>query len=180
MNRVISSLGFSVQQQTRLGRSKRMGQHRGMLTPEERARITELQNVLIERFVEQREAVADGQEERVKAVSTVSRSVGDRSARNKPGVYDRAKPSVTTNAITAHHQFFHLLINFINRFPPTTGLARIRMRASAYAARWNRIGRSRRLGSRKAEPIIAPYRARSFAVCEFWRGRDRFTGQMLH
>ena len=45
-----------------------MGQHRGMLTPEERARITELQDLLIERFVEQREAVAEGQEERVKRV----------------------------------------------------------------------------------------------------------------
>ena len=39
-----------------------------MLTPEERARITELQDLLIERFVEQREAVAEGQEERVKRV----------------------------------------------------------------------------------------------------------------
>ena len=43
-----------------------MGQHRGMLTPEERARIMELQDLLIERFVEHREAVAEGQEERVK------------------------------------------------------------------------------------------------------------------
>ena len=45
-----------------------MGQHRGMLTPEERTRITELQDLLIARFVEQREAVAEGQEERVKTV----------------------------------------------------------------------------------------------------------------
>ena len=42
-----------------------MGQHRGMLTPEERARITDLQDLLIERFVELREAMAEGQEERV-------------------------------------------------------------------------------------------------------------------
>ena len=42
-----------------------MGQHRGMLTPEERARIMALQDLLIERFVEHREAVAGGQEERV-------------------------------------------------------------------------------------------------------------------
>jgi len=42
-----------------------MGQ-RGLLTPEERARISELQDLLIDRFVEHREAVADGQEERVK------------------------------------------------------------------------------------------------------------------
>jgi hypothetical protein len=45
-----------------------MGQHRGFLTPEERARIAELQNLLIDRFVEHREAVADGQEERVKSL----------------------------------------------------------------------------------------------------------------
>jgi hypothetical protein len=45
-----------------------MGQHRGILTPEERARITELQDLLIERFVEHRKAVAEGQEERVRTV----------------------------------------------------------------------------------------------------------------
>jgi hypothetical protein len=45
-----------------------MGHHRGMLTPEERARITELQDLLIERFVERREAAAEGQEERVRTV----------------------------------------------------------------------------------------------------------------
>jgi hypothetical protein len=39
-----------------------------MLTPEERARIMELQDLLIERFVEQREAVVEGQEERVMTV----------------------------------------------------------------------------------------------------------------
>jgi hypothetical protein len=43
-----------------------MGQHRGFLTPEERARITELRDLLIDRFVEHREATADGLEERVK------------------------------------------------------------------------------------------------------------------
>ena len=37
-----------------------MGQPRGILTPEEQARIIELQDLLIERFVEQREAVAEG------------------------------------------------------------------------------------------------------------------------
>ena len=42
--------------------------HRGLLTPEERARITELQDLLIDRFVEQREAAAEGQEERVKTL----------------------------------------------------------------------------------------------------------------
>ena len=42
-----------------------MGQHRGILTPEEQARITELQDLLIDRFVEHREATVDGLEERV-------------------------------------------------------------------------------------------------------------------
>jgi hypothetical protein len=45
-----------------------MAHHRGFLTPEERVRITELQDLLIERFVEHREAVAEGQQERVKTV----------------------------------------------------------------------------------------------------------------
>ena len=43
-----------------------MGQHRGLLTPEERARITELQDLLIDRFVEHRAATAEGEDERVK------------------------------------------------------------------------------------------------------------------
>ena len=45
-----------------------MGQQRGILTPEEQARIIELQDLLIERFVEQREAMAEGQKERVTTV----------------------------------------------------------------------------------------------------------------
>jgi hypothetical protein len=45
-----------------------MGQPRGILTPEGQARIIELQDLLIERFVEEREAVAEGQEDRVKTV----------------------------------------------------------------------------------------------------------------
>jgi len=45
-----------------------MGQPRGILTPEEQARMIELQDLLIERFVEQRKAVAEGQEARVKIV----------------------------------------------------------------------------------------------------------------
>ena len=63
---MISPVRSSVKQQTRLWRSKGMGQHRGILTPEERARITELQDLLIDRFVERREAIAERQEERVK------------------------------------------------------------------------------------------------------------------
>jgi hypothetical protein len=65
---VISPVRSSVKQQTRLWRSKRTGQQRGILTPEEQARIIELQDLLIERFVEQREAMAEGQKERVKTV----------------------------------------------------------------------------------------------------------------
>jgi hypothetical protein len=47
-----------------------MGQHRGFLTAEERARITELQEMLIDRFVEHREAAANGEEERVKTLES--------------------------------------------------------------------------------------------------------------
>jgi len=59
---------FSAKQQPRLGRSERMSQHRGLLTPEERARIMQLQDLLIDRFVEHREATAAGQQERVQIV----------------------------------------------------------------------------------------------------------------
>jgi hypothetical protein len=45
-----------------------MDQNRGRLTPEERARITELQDLLIDRFVEHREGAAEGQEEPVKTL----------------------------------------------------------------------------------------------------------------
>ena len=45
-----------------------MVQPRGLLTPEERARITELQDLLIDRFVEHREATANEQEDRVKTL----------------------------------------------------------------------------------------------------------------
>jgi hypothetical protein len=41
-----------------------MGQHHGLLTPEERARITDLQDELIERFVAHKDAVAHGREAR--------------------------------------------------------------------------------------------------------------------
>jgi uncharacterized protein YdiU (UPF0061 family) len=47
---------------------KRMGQPRGLLTPEERARIMELQDFLIDRFFKHREALADGKNERVKTL----------------------------------------------------------------------------------------------------------------
>jgi hypothetical protein len=61
-------VGFSAKQQPRLGRPIRMSQHRGLLTPEERARIMQLQDLLIDRFVEHREATVAGQKERVKIV----------------------------------------------------------------------------------------------------------------
>ena len=48
------------------GGDKEIGQHRGLLTPEERARITELQDALIERFFDHSEAVAGGDETRAK------------------------------------------------------------------------------------------------------------------
>ena len=56
---------WSLQQKVQLTRNI-VAQHRGELTPEERERITELQYLLIDRFVEHREATAQGQEERVK------------------------------------------------------------------------------------------------------------------
>jgi hypothetical protein len=64
---VISRVRSSVKWRAPLG-WKRLGQPRGLLTPEERARITELQDLLIDRFVEHREASANGQEERVKTL----------------------------------------------------------------------------------------------------------------
>ena len=59
------SRGSPAKQPVRLVGWKSMGQPRGFLTPQERARITELQDLLIERFVEHREATADGEAERV-------------------------------------------------------------------------------------------------------------------
>src|SRR5262249_12851090 len=56
------------QSSSKVWRSKTMRQQRGILTPEERARVMQLQDLLIERFVEHREAVAEGQEERVRTV----------------------------------------------------------------------------------------------------------------
>ena len=65
MKLVMSPTRSSIKQQTRLGSSKTMGQQRGILTPEEQARVMALQDSLIERFVEHREATVDGLEERV-------------------------------------------------------------------------------------------------------------------
>ena len=45
-----------------------MAQHKGLLTPEERARVIELQDLLIELFVELREAAADGRNARAAAL----------------------------------------------------------------------------------------------------------------
>jgi hypothetical protein len=41
-----------------------MAYHRGSLTAEERARVVEVQDLLIERFVELREAAGHGREDR--------------------------------------------------------------------------------------------------------------------
>ena len=65
---MIPPVRFSAKQQPRLGRLKRMSQHRGLLTPEERARIMQLQDLLIDRFVEHRGATAEGHEERIKTL----------------------------------------------------------------------------------------------------------------
>ena len=43
-----------------------MRHYRGLLTPEERARVTEVQDLLIERFVEFREAMTNGRDGRAK------------------------------------------------------------------------------------------------------------------
>ena len=74
MKLVISPVRFSVKWQACLWRPKRMGQHRGILTPEERARIMQLQDLLIDCFVEHREATAAGQEERVEIVEAEIKS----------------------------------------------------------------------------------------------------------
>jgi hypothetical protein len=47
-----------------------LAQHRGSLTPEERARVIEVQDLLIERFVEFREATAGGWQDRAKELET--------------------------------------------------------------------------------------------------------------
>jgi hypothetical protein len=39
---------------------------RGQLTPEERAKITKLQDALIDRFIRHSEAISDGEESRAK------------------------------------------------------------------------------------------------------------------
>lgn len=44
-----------------------MGQYDGLM-PEERARITEIQDLLIDRYVEQREALARGDDVRAKEI----------------------------------------------------------------------------------------------------------------
>ena len=62
-----------------------MGQPRGILTPEEQARIIELQDLLIKRFVEQREAVAEGQEDRVKTVEAEIDSLLAKRKRSRNG-----------------------------------------------------------------------------------------------
>lgn len=45
-----------------------MDKSSALLTPEERARITELQDLLIDRFVEHKEAIGDGRDARARAL----------------------------------------------------------------------------------------------------------------
>jgi hypothetical protein len=45
-----------------------MGKHHGLLTPEERDRITDLQDTLIECFLDHRDAVAEGDGRRAEAL----------------------------------------------------------------------------------------------------------------
>ena len=63
---MISPMRSLAKHQVRVDRWKRMRHHKGFLTPEERARITDLQGLVIECFVERKNAVADGQKERVR------------------------------------------------------------------------------------------------------------------
>ena len=55
---MISPMRSLVEQQGASGGRKQWGLQRGILTLEERARVMQLQDLLIERFVEHREAVA--------------------------------------------------------------------------------------------------------------------------
>ena len=63
---MIAPMHSLAKQQVRLDRWKRMGHPRGFLTQQERARITELQDLLVERYVERKKAMADGHEKRVR------------------------------------------------------------------------------------------------------------------
>lgn len=47
-----------------------MGQLKGSLTPDERARLVELQDMLIERFVAHKVAVTSGRQSRVKVLES--------------------------------------------------------------------------------------------------------------
>ena len=67
---MISPVRHSSRQKLPLGRRNTIGQHGGFLSPEERARIAELQDLLIDRFVEHREATAEGEDERVKRLES--------------------------------------------------------------------------------------------------------------
>jgi hypothetical protein len=70
-----------------------MAQHRGPPTTEERVRITELQDALIERFVEHKEAVADGQETRAKELQP--EIDGQKRSKNGPPSDRLRRPSST-------------------------------------------------------------------------------------
>ena len=85
-----------------------MSQHKGLLTPEERARITELQDLLIDRFVEHKEAVADNREARAKELEAEidgllreKEEIGHGSARGSIGAFIFATESLACLAAAA-------------------------------------------------------------------------------
>ena len=63
---MISPLRRSFRQNVPPRQEEQNGPVQRLLTPEERARIAEIQDLLIDRFVEHREAAAEGEDERVK------------------------------------------------------------------------------------------------------------------
>ena len=65
---MISRSRYPIKKQLDLQRWKGIDQHKGSLTREERFRIAELQDLLIDRFVEYREATAEGQQKRVETL----------------------------------------------------------------------------------------------------------------
>ena len=93
---MISPMHSLAKHQVRVDRwSKRMRYHKGFLTPEERARIRELQALVIECYVERKKAVSDGQEEHVKSVEAeIDSLLREKEEIGKWAVLDRrSRPS---------------------------------------------------------------------------------------
>ena len=82
-----------------------MGQHRGIPTSAEQARITDLQDLLIARFVEHREAVAERQEERVKTIEAeIDSLLREKEAIEKWAVAGSAEPPPNTRERPLRHR----------------------------------------------------------------------------